>query len=247
MPLFAPPSITRYDLNFTLLGIPVRVHPLFWLLAAVFASANRNLLVLLIWIAVIFIAILVHEMGHALLMRHYGHNPQVVLYMGGGLTISEPRPWGNTWANVSLRPAQEILVSLAGPGVGFLLAALIVLAVQLSGGMVNLTLIYGFLPYPVVWLPFCGTYLNTIVMALLWVNIFWGVLNLMPVLPLDGGEVMHMILIQNDPRDGRRKALMVSFIGGVVVALFGLLVMKSIYIALMFGFLAFQSYQGMRL
>jgi stage IV sporulation protein FB len=246
MPLFLAPSITRYDLNFNLFGIPIRVHPLFWLLAAIFASANRNFLTLLIWIVVIFLAILTHEMGHALVMRRYGHNPQIVLYIGGGLTLSEPRPWGNTWANVSVRPAQQIFISLAGPGAGFIMAALLVLMVKLTGGMVELTLMYGFLPYPIVWLPFGGTILNTVVMALLWVNIFWGVLNLMPVIPLDGGQVMHMLLLQANPLDGGEKALQVSLVAGIAVAAFGLLVMQSMYLALMFGYLAFQSYQALK-
>ena len=68
-------------------------------------------------------------------------------------------------------------------------------------------------------------------------------LNLLPVFPLDGGQVTRNILIQYDPYGGTRKSLWVSVISGVVIALVGWLLMGSIYIALLFGILAFQSYQ----
>ena len=81
---------------------------------------------------------------------------------------------------------------------------------------------------------------------LLWVNVFWGLFNLLPVFPLDGGQVARNIIIQYDPYDGVRKSIWVSVITGGLIALYGLLVMRSIYIALLFGLLAFQSYQSLQ-
>ena len=57
---------TEFDLRFQILGIPVRVHPLFWLMAAfiVWESAEDPKLKVL-GIMCVFISILVHELGHA--------------------------------------------------------------------------------------------------------------------------------------------------------------------------------------
>lgn len=105
----------------------------------------------------------------------------------------------------------------------------------------------GVIPVPVnVALPFGGTLLSSFVLSLLSVNIFWGIFNLMPVYPLDGGHVTRYALLQADPYDGVRKSLWVSVIAGIAVAALGFFVLRSTYMALMFAFLAFQSYQSMQ-
>jgi membrane-associated protease RseP (regulator of RpoE activity) len=81
---------------------------------------------------------------------------------------------------------------------------------------------------------------------LLWVNVFWGLINLVPVYPLDGGSVTRNVLIQADPIDGVRKSLWISVIAGGLVALAGLIFLRSIFIALLFGLLAFQSFQALQ-
>jgi membrane-associated protease RseP (regulator of RpoE activity) len=122
--LFEPPR-TRFDLSFTFAGVPVRVHPLFWLVAVLLGFSARDPVSVVIWVGVVFVSILVHEFGHALAMRHYGESPRIVLHTLGGLTIAEPTPWGRTWANVSPGVRQQILISAAGPGAGFLLAGVV--------------------------------------------------------------------------------------------------------------------------
>ena len=52
---------------------------------------------------------------------------------------------------------------------------------------------------------------------LLQVNIYWGILNLMPIYPLDGGQVARELFIAND-HDGARKALQLSLATAVVLA-----------------------------
>lgn len=245
MLLFQPPPPTRYDLNFSVAGIHVRVHPLFWLIALLLAS-TANLIQLLIWVVVVFVSILAHELGHALAMRRYGISSNIILYWGGGLTVPEQVRWGYNVANVSIGPTQEIFISLAGPFSGFLLAGLTMAGVALVGGSVGVNLLRGVIPIPVAALPLGGFVLNSFLGALLWVNIFWGVINLMPVYPLDGGNVTRYALLKSDPLDGVRKSLWVSAIAGAIVALIGLLFFGSVFMALLFGFLAFQSYQTLR-
>jgi len=244
--LFQPPPPTRYDLRFSIAGIPVRVHPLFWLIALLLGS-SADLIQLLIWVFVVFVSILIHELGHALAMRRYGQPSRIILHFAGGLTVPEPVSWGSGWANVSLRPNQEIFISLAGPGAGFLLAALVVVAVIISGGSIITNWLFGVIPLPVAALmPIGGRVISLLVTMLLWVNVFWGLINLLPVYPLDGGNVSRYLLLQADPIDGVRKSLWISVIAGGLVAIAGLLILRSIYMALLFGLLAFQSYQSLQ-
>lgn len=237
---------TQYDLRFSIGEIPVRVHPLFWLVALLLGSSGA-LIEIPIWIVVVFISILIHELGHALAFRFYGIHSQIVLHAMGGLTIPESTPWGTGWASVSPSPKQEIVISLAGPFAGFSFAALVMAITSLTGGSLLTSKLFGFLPLPMTAiLPFGGTVLSVFVSMLLWVNVFWGIFNLLPVYPLDGGQVTRNILIQYDPFDGARKSLWVSVIAGGCIALFALLVMKSVYTAFLFGILAFQSYQSLQ-
>ncbi|HEY2981241.1 MAG TPA: site-2 protease family protein [Anaerolineales bacterium] len=240
--LFAEPASTPYDLRFNVGPIPVRVHPLFWLIAVLFGASAGGILELLIWVAVIFVSILIHELGHVVAFRRYGQAAKVVLHMGGGLAVPEPVSWGGRWANVELRPSQAILISLAGPAAGFLFAALVLAVAAAVGGIIIPTFLFGFIPFPEALVP-GGAVPNLIVHLLLWVNIFWGLVNLLPVYPLDGGNVARRAWISLDPLDGGRKSLWLSVITGAVVALAGLLFLHSVYMALLFGFLAFQSYQ----
>ncbi len=245
MALFAPPQPTRYDLRFTVAGIPVRVHPLFWLMAVLFGASTNNLIYLLVWVAVVFVSIVVHELGHAFVFRLYGQRSQVVLHVAGGLTVPEPSRWGNSSANVSLRPGQEVLVSLGGPFAGFLLAGLVMLVVVAVGGSVVFSTILFILPMPTAFLPTSNAIANLVVVDLLWVSIFWGLINLLPVYPLDGGNVARYVLLKIDPRDGIQTSIWLSVIVAGIVAVLGLLFLHSIYMALLFAYLAFLSYQSL--
>ena len=239
--MFQAPPPTQFDLRFSIAGVPVRVHPLFWLIVLLFGSTGA-LIQIPIWIFVVFISILFHELGHAMAFRFYGIHSQIILHGMGGLTVPEATPWGTSWANVSPSPKQEIIISLAGPFSGFLFAAITMALVFFTGGTLHTSMLFGFIPLPLT-ATFNWQVLSIFVTMLLYVNIFWGMFNLLPVFPLDGGQVTRNILIQNDPYGGTRKSLWVSVISGVVIALVGWLLMGSIYIALLFGILAFQSYQ----
>jgi stage IV sporulation protein FB len=247
MLLFQVPPPTRYDLNFRLAGFPVRVHPLFWLIAVLLGYSSGDILQILIWVLVVFISILIHELGHALAFRRYGLSSQIVLHFAGGLTIPESTLWGSRWANVALGPNQNIFISLAGPGAGFIFAALMIAGVVLAGGSIITTRLLGFIPFPgFAVLPFGGNLLGLFVTSLLWVNIFWGFINLLPVYPLDGGNVTRNALLQVDPVNGVRKSLWVSVIAGALIALVAFFLLSSLYMAVLFGFLAFQSYQSLQ-
>ncbi len=244
--LLQVPPPTRFDLRFSVAGIPVRVHPLFWLIAILFGSSSNSLISLLIWVVAIFVSILIHELGHAFAMRRFGLNSQIILHVTGGATVPESISWGGSYASVALSSNQQIFVSLAGPFSGFLFAALIVAISSALGGTLVFNFLFGFIPFPSISLPTGGAILTSFFMSLLWVNIFWGLINLMPVHPLDGGNVARYILIQTDPLNGLRTSLWVSVIAGAAVAIAGLVFLRSIYMAFLFGLLAFQSFQAIQ-
>lgn len=243
MSLFQAPSPTRYDLRFSLFDIPVRVHPLFWLIALLLGISSTSLVDILIWVIAVFVSILIHELGHALAMRSLGQRSQIILHAMGGLTVPEPVAWGSGFANVSLSPNQEIFITLAGPAAGFVFATFILALTSALGGSIFFTAFMGFLPIPMAGFPSGNVIANTFIVTFLWVNIFWGLINLLPVYPLDGGNVARFLLLKSDPWDGVRKSLWVSVITGGVMAVASLIFLRSIYMALLFGLLAFQSYQ----
>lgn len=242
MTFFQEPNHTRFDLRFNFFGTPARVHPLFWLMTLLFGASSGSLPGLVIWIVIVFISILIHELGHALTMRFFGQPARVVLYFGGGL--ASPDSWGNGSA---LTANEQIIMLLAGPGAGFLLAGLTLGGVVAAGGTIDTALLFGVIPFPVLTsLPVGGWLAVEIVETILWVNIFWGIINLMPVYPLDGGQVTRHLWIKADRWDGARKSLWLSVIVGAGIAVAGLTIIHSTYLGILFGLLAFQSYQALQ-
>ncbi|MBL9123796.1 MAG: M50 family metallopeptidase, partial [Planctomycetaceae bacterium] len=117
--LFVEPPRTQFDLNFSVLGIPVRVHPLFWLVCLLLGG-DRDVSSALRWVGVVFVSILVHELGHALVARSYGANPWITLYSFGGLA---------SYRGARTDTKSSIAIILAGPMAGFLFAAFLVVAI----------------------------------------------------------------------------------------------------------------------
>jgi Zn-dependent protease len=211
-------------------------------MALLFGLNSPDILVLLVWILVIFIAILIHELGHALVMWMYGQPSYILLYHFGGLTIPIPSRWGGTTISESFTSNQEILVSLAGPFAGFFSAVVISIVVFATGGAVWINWVFGFIPMPVVILPGGYSLVYSFVSTFLWVSIFWGIINLLPVYPLDGGNVARHLFLKADPWDGVRNSLWLSVIFGALASIVGLFLLNSMYMALLFAILAGQSY-----
>jgi membrane-associated protease RseP (regulator of RpoE activity) len=243
--LFQELPSTRYDLRFSIGGIPIRIHPLFWLLALLIGSSG-DILLLPVWVAAIFVGILVHELGHALAFRRYGQRSRILIHFMGGLTIPEPASWGSGYAGMGMTANQQIFISLAGPLAGFLFAALLLVFVVVTGGSVGVGWL-AFLPLPLdITMSFGGRFVTALVSALLWVSIFWGLINLAPVYPLDGGSIARNLFIQLDPVDGVRKSLWISVVAGALIALAFFFLFDSLFMMLLFGVLAFQSYQSLQ-
>ncbi len=233
--MFGNINPTAYDLRFSLLGVPVRVNPWFWLVA-VLLGRQLHPRELVIWVAVVFVSIVIHEMGHALMIRSCGWRPSVVLYTFGGLAIYEP-----TYRN----PAKQILISLAGPAAGFSFAALILALAKVTNHGVHFHL---GLPRGVMAdvSGIANENLDNLVYRLLEVNIGWGLINLLPVFPLDGGQALRELFYYLRVPDALTLSLWISVFAAAIIAAYAIGQMRDFYIGVMFGFLAFNSFQTLQ-
>jgi Zn-dependent protease len=224
--MFGPIQPSRFDLVFSLFGIPVRVLPWHWLVSVLLGwdlmnDEENGPILLLMWVAIVFVSILVHEMGHALAATLFGYSPEVYLYHFGGLAVFEPYRDYTT--------AKAIVISLAGPAAGFALGfATLIGALIATGGR--------------GW-SFDNVLVDEAVWMSLWVNIFWSLVNLLPVLPLDGGQVCRDVCIAASPHRGMNVALWISIIVAALTGLAALRLLGSLYMAIMFFLLGLQSFQ----
>jgi stage IV sporulation protein FB len=228
---------TALDLNFSVFRIPVRVHPLFWLVSAVLGGiTDSSPTQILVWVGVMFVSILIHELGHAVTIRSFGWWPSILLYTLGGLAIYHP-----TYRD----PRKQMVISLAGPAAGFLLAGLLIAILNLSGNAVRFKfgLPFGIMPVAPV---LSNENLTELVQDALYINFWWGLVNLLPVHPLDGGRFVQSLFEYLRVPDGLVKSLWISIIVAAAVAIYGLARMHSIFLVLMFGSLAFNSFQTLQ-
>jgi Zn-dependent protease len=241
--VLSEPQRTAYDLQFSLGGIPVRVHPFFWIIAAWPAvQPNTQLVPFLLWVAVVFFSIVVHEMGHALAFRYFGWHSHIVLYSFGGLAIPDA-----SYGSRRQTPQSRMIVSLAGPAAGFLLAGIVVLVLLVLGYRYDFQSEFSFLNFEAgrgQWIS--NLNVERLVGDLLWINIFWGLVNLLPVYPLDGGQFFREVLTLFNPRDGVRQSLLLSIGTGIAMAVFSYVRLDSVYAAALFGYLAYMSYVALQ-
>ena len=205
--------------HFRIAGIPVRVEPIFFLISALWGLRylDAGLDVVLTWIACSFVSILVHELGHGFALKVFGQRSAIVLHGFGGVTISQRRS--------QLNRGKSIFVSVAGS-----LTALLVLwlptrtyigsAVE-SGALFDLAKV-----------PFYG------VQFLAFQNLWWSIANLLPIRPLDGGNVTAEIF---GIHQARRISIGVAIAGAIWA--FG---NDQGYAAFFALFLAFNNWQEIR-
>ncbi|HLV21906.1 MAG TPA: site-2 protease family protein [Polyangiaceae bacterium] len=204
-------------LRFNLLGFPVHIQPGFWLLALLIGSAGKQgLLQSSILIAVIFVSVLVHELGHAYAARSYGQKPTILLHMMGGLTSWVPTH--------DIGRRRGIIVTLAGPLAGF---ALGLAAFAIAAAAAGERRIDGYEDSQLLWS----------MQMLASINFVWSTINLLPVLPFDGGQIMALAL----GKERRRMAATISLIFGLICAAL-LLKLGWVFAAVIFAMGGITSY-----
>ena len=177
--------------SFRIFGIPVRIDPTFLVIAALLGFGAGSVTELVTWVAVLTVSILVHELGHAVMFRAYGQRPHILLQGMGGLT----------WGSGPLTGMRDIVVSLAGPLAGLVLLGLPAILLDRSGVELSAT-----------W--------DMVVRIAIYVNVVWSVVNLLPVLPLDGGNVTASVLRRVMGPGGQQAAHKVSIAVAAAAALF---------------------------
>ncbi len=246
--ILAEPPPSQGDLHFSLLGFPVRINPLFWLSAILLGMSLQDPIKVALWVAAMVLCILLHELGHALVMQTYGYRPSIVLYSFGGLAIPHTGPAGVRRPG----PGGQMLISIAGPASGFILAAALALGLHYLGGY-RLTIFepswHDVVPIVVIR---NHLFLSYFLYFIFQISVMWGLLNLLPIYPLDGGQIAQQIFVLTYPQDAIRQSLILSIIVGGMMAAIAFLQWNEFYLGLFFiwltysNFMTLQSYQGGR-
>jgi Zn-dependent protease len=243
--MLAEPEPTTFDLRFRLFGTYVRVHPMFWLVTGLlgWGVTSRPLLPgnglgdLAVWVFCAFVSILLHEFGHVWMGRLFGSEGHIILYGMGGLAVGSNNLY-DRW--------KRILVSFAGPGIQLVLF-----------GLLWGTRTAGLWPRLGAREESVGQLVVLVVLAHLWViNLFWPILNLLPVWPLDGGMITREVCTGVSPSRGLLVSLWISLIVSVALAANALAAhfgypglipyFDGLYLAILFALFAYTAWQGIQ-
>jgi hypothetical protein len=198
-------------LRFRLGPFPVTLEASFLISALFLSGLDGTPLQIALWVGVVFVGVLVHELGHALVGLWLGGRPEIVLQGLGGVTFPRLRVQPDT--------LRQILLSVAGP-------------------------VFGLLPGAVAWVvmrqlrPEAGTLLAGVLDTFMRTSVAWAILNLMPVLPLDGGHVLQALIGFVRRKPSERLAAMVSAVFAALLGLAAYLLLGNAFVALFFGLMA---------
>lgn len=203
-------------IRFSLFGFPIAIHWMFWVTCALLgggATANTpaEFQRLIAWMLAALISVIIHELGHAFLQRRYGARVQIMLVALGGLAIPDR----------GFTRAQHIKISLAGPFIQILVGYTAWRLLRMSSG--DAVVIQQFLS------------------AFGLISMVWGVFNLLPIYPMDGGRVLLHFL---GPRL-EKITYMVGLIGAAILALLALK-FGGFFMTIVLGMMAFENFQRYR-
>ena len=198
--------------------IPVSIYPFFWVLALIIGWLNTESIVGTgIWTIIIVGSVLVHEFGHALTAVAFGQNAQIELVGFGGVTQRKGGGRLKFW--------QEFLIVFNGPLAGFCLSGIAwwIYRPLLAAHPESLLTYAAEITY--------------------YVNLFWTILNLLPVQPLDGGKLLSILLESIFGLKGTKIALFISLILAAGIGIL-FLVMREFFIGSLFMLFTFESYRA---
>lgn len=161
----------------TVKGTVIRLHITFllfllWIGIAHYTQGSWDAAVEgVVFIALLFLCVLLHEFGHIVAARRYGvQTPDVTLLPIGGVARLERIPE---------EPMQEFVVALAGPAVNVVIALILFLFLG------------GFVPREGLEVQNPGV---DLLARLASANVFLVLFNLIPAFPMDGGRVLRAFL-----------------------------------------------------
>ncbi|HUP63724.1 MAG TPA: M50 family metallopeptidase [Thermoanaerobaculia bacterium] len=170
----------------------------------------------LLWIPILLISVLFHELGHAGLIGLFGFGRSLIVLGGfGGVTINARRS----------QPWKEIVISLAGPAFSLLLAWLLAAA-------------WGAVPAMRA-----DPMLAVLIPRMIWANRVWAVFNLVPIYPLDGGQALYNLMRSfTADRTAAVISIWLSMILGIALLAVALL-SRQFFVAIIAAMLGMQNFQ----
>lgn len=222
-------------IHFTLFGIPIYIRPTFWIVLAIFGgilgvSSVESLIYPALFVIAGFIAILSHELGHALVGRKLGGGQQtIILELFGGVTSSH---------GMQLTRAGRVLMILAGPMMTLVLGVISILVAWNIVGPVLTANGKDF--WDLVLYPYLATAVSPklyILSCLIMIGEWWTVLNLLPIYPLDGGQLVAQFV--RSPK----KVFMTGFITSIAIGLVSFQLFHGYFIPIFMALFAFSNYR----
>ena len=217
-----PPEPRRFRI-LTIAGTTVDVRPSFIILVGLFVLLALDqqrprvpLEIALLWIPVLFVSVLVHELAHAGVIALLGHGPSEIELGGwGGQTVNRRR--AASW--------QEILISVAGPLSSFVLAAICYAALtKIPLASANIIVL---------------AFFSRMIEA----NIAWGIFNIVTIVPLDGGQIhLHSLAHVFKPATAFLITTWTSIVLSLGLGLVALLFWKAYFIAIIAASLVMQNW-----
>jgi len=177
-------------LTFRFLNIPVHISPTFWIFLIFFADLYRKISIENLLLGVVaFLSLLIHEYGHAITALRFGARPEIVLEAFGGYAQYDGR---------NMTPKQQFLITLNGPLLESVLIA------------VSYFLLKSHL--------FDHYYIRYFLQATFYINTFWCLFNLIPIIPLDGGKLILYFLERRFGEKGYRLSIVIGLIVSILIA-----------------------------
>lgn len=219
-------------MGFRLGSIPVKIHFSFFMTAVLLSGRWNDPALVAEWAAVMLVSVMIHELGHALMGRAFGLAPRIDLHGMGGTTS-----W--TQARGTITPAKSVLISVAGPGVGILVGT-ITYFVLVNGVGPETT--WRLLGRDIA----AADLTQQIALDVIWINAIWGFVNLLPVLPMDGGNVLLSVLNAATKGNGERPTRLVSIATALVGGALAFLVYHQWWPALLAALFAYDNFRALR-
>ncbi len=222
-----PPATSPGSIRlFRVLKTDVFIHWSWFVAALIFYQTQQGAETSFVWFAIDYLAcfgiVLLHEFGHVLMCRRVGGTAnRVVLWPLGGMAFVDYPP----------RPGAAFWTTAAGPAVNVVLAPILFLLYNVTA------------PMEVAARP---SDLNQFLFVIAGYNLAILIFNLLPIYPLDGGQILYSVLWKILGRvRGLAVASTIGIIGGVCLGMVAIL-LGEVWFAVIAGFLAMSAFQGFR-
>lgn len=197
--------------------IPISIRPLFWLVAFLIGWLwTASLPASLVCVVVILFSVIIHELGHSFAALVFKQKVRVEIAAFGGFTYRE---------GDRLKLWKEFIVVICGPLAGFLLC-------------LGAYAIVSFVPIQNALLAFA-------VKVTFLANLFWTIINLIPVLPLDGGHLLSIVLEGIFGFKGVKWAIIVGLVIAICISI-AFFALGMFLAGALFLFLTFESFRSLR-